>query len=456
MSASRLGRRAFVQSSGLAAASLASALARSADGGDRPNILWLISEDHGPELGCYGTPGAVTPNLDRLAEEGVRYTQAFTSAPVCSASRSAFMTGMYQTAIGAHHHRSHRDDNYHLPEGVHVLSHWFREAGYFTANVKPAAPGVKGTGKTDWNFELRPGQIAFDGNDWAKRAEGQPFFAQVNFAEAHRMGSWQHMTEEQRTVDPDVVEIPPYYPDHPVVREDWAHYLDSVNLLDRKVGAVLQRLEDEGLAENTLVFFFGDHGRCMVRGKQWLYDGGIHIPLIIRWPNHLEPGAVCDDLINAIDFGATCMDLVGIPVPETMNGRPFMGPNAQPRDHIIAARDRCDETVDRIRCVRTRRHKYIRNFMPERPYTQKNDYKENWYPPLGVLKELHAKGELTPEQANFMADRRPEEELYDLHTDPWEVHNLADSPKHQGTLTRMRALLEQWLRDYPDHGADPE
>ncbi|HJN15137.1 MAG TPA: sulfatase [Armatimonadota bacterium] len=451
----RICRRAFVHTTGLAAAAGVLGQAARASGGERPNILWLISEDHGPELGCYGTAEARTPNLDGLASDGARYTQAFTTAPVCSAARSAFMTSMYQTAIGAHHHRSHRDDDYHLPEGVDVITKYFRDAGYFTANVKNAAPGVKGTCKTDWNF--KPNSKPFDGDDWVQRADGQPFFAQVNFAEAHRMGSWQHMKDPAlRVTDPDKVELPPYYPDHPVVRDDWARYLDSIALLDTKVGKVLQRLDDEGLAENTIVVFFGDHGRAMVRGKQWPYDSGLNMPLIIRWPGHVEPDAVCDDLVAAIDFGPTCMELAGIAPPEHLHGVPFLGPNAVQRDHVVGARDRCDETLDRIRTVRTRRYRYIKNFMPERPYTQPNNYKENWYPPLGVLKDLHAKGELTPAQAHFMADRKPDEELYDIQADPWETVNLANSSKHQGTLGRMRGLLDQWLEDYPDLGAIPE
>lgn len=434
---------------------VAAGLTQAADE-TRPNVLWIIAEDLGVELGCYGDKLVHSPNLDRLAAEGVRYTNAFTAGPVCSASRSGFMTGMYQTSIGAHNHRSHRNDGYTLPEGVHVITHYFRRAGYFTANVRTAAPGVKGTGKTDWNF--KPAEKPFDGTDWKGRRPGQPFFAQVNFSETHR----SFKKAKQHPIDPDKVVLPPYYPDHPIAREDWALYLDTVGYLDKKVGAVLKRLEDEGLAEETIVLFFGDHGRAHVRGKQWLYDGGIHVPLLIRIPEKFRiadqgrPGTVCDEMVNAIDFGPTCMALCGIAIPASMEGQSFLGPSPKKRDYIIAARDRCDETVDRIRCVRTKRYKYIRNFMPERPYTQMNRYKWRQYPVLRLMHELHDAGKLTPVQELFMAPRRPPEEFYDLQSDPHEIKNLADSPEHQEVLKDLRAKLETWIQQTGDQGQTPE
>lgn len=449
-----LSRRDFLSAASLAAAgTVVAPLVASARAGRRPNILWIIGEDMGPELGCYGEPLMRTPNLDGLAAQGARFTRAFVTAPVCSPSRSALITGMYQTSIGAHQHRSHRRDGYTLPEPVKLITDHFRAAGYFTANVKTAAPGVRGTGKTDFNFQAAK---PFDGDDWSKRREGQPFYAQVNFAEAHRGGAWKKAREQDYLVDPDQVELPPYYPDHPVVRDDWANYLDSINLLDKKVGAVLQRLEEEGLADNTIVFFLGDNGRCHVRGKQWLYEGGIHIPLIVRWPGRIKPGTVRGDLISAIDISATSLKLAGIKPPDYMQGQVFLGPGAQQRDFVVAARDRCDETVDRIRCVRTRRYKYIRNFHPDRPYTQRNAYKERQYPALAILKQLHAEGKLTPAQELFMAPQRPLEELYDLAADPHEVHNLAGFPKYQRTLKRLRGILERWMAETGDMGAIPE
>src|SRR5437764_1052349 len=261
---------------------------------NKPNILWLIAEDLGPELACYGTQEVWTPNLDQLAREGVRYIRAYTTAPVCSASRSAFMTGMYQTTIGAHNHRSHRDDGYTLPAGVRVLPDILKEAGYFTANIVtlPAPIKFKGTGKTDWNFNLD--HKPFESSDWSDLKSHQPFYAQINFQETHRK------YHAPKKADPAKVVIPPYYPDHPVTRADWAAYLDDASELDRKVGVILKRLEADGLADNTIVMFFGDHGQSHVRGKQFCYEEGLHIPLIIRWPKNaaapsqIKPGLVDD------------------------------------------------------------------------------------------------------------------------------------------------------------------
>ncbi|GAJ02266.1 unnamed protein product, partial [marine sediment metagenome] len=269
----------------------------------KPNILWILSEDICPDLSCYGTPAVQTPNLDKLAGEGVRFTSAFTTSPVCSTSRSAMITGMYQTTIGVHHHRSHRNDGYTLPKPVRLITDYFRQARYFTANVKTAAPGVKGSGKTDFNFKF---SNAFDGSDWNQRQADQPFFAQLSISMTHRGGHWKTVREKlDNPVDPAKVKLPPYYPDHPVARDDWATYLNSIQVMDGYVGKILQRLDDEGLSDNTVVIFIGDHGRCHVRGKQWLYDGGIHIPLIVRWPGRLKAGQVCDHLVSSIDISAT-------------------------------------------------------------------------------------------------------------------------------------------------------
>jgi N-sulfoglucosamine sulfohydrolase len=451
-------RRDFLKGVGLGSVSLTLSGCVSAaklfEEKDRPNILWILSEDISPDLACCGTPAVQTPNLDRLARQGIRYTNAFTTSPVCSASRSAMITGMYQTSIGVHHHRSHRSDGYTLPESVRMITEYFRRAGYFTANVKTAAPGVRGSGKTDFNFKF---ENAFDGDDWNKRKAGQPFFAQLSISVTHRGGHWKNLTQKLKNpVDTAKVKLPPYYPDHPVARRDWATYLDSIQVMDGYVGKILKRLDDEGLTDNTVVIFIGDHGRCHVRGKQWLYDGGIHIPLIIRWPGKIKPGRVCHDLVSAIDISATVLKIAGFEPPKYMQGRLFLGPNAKKREYIIAARDRCDETIDRIRCVRTKRYKYIRNFMPERPYTQINRYKESSYPMLPLMRKLHTDGKLTPVQALFMAPRKPVEELYDIKNDPYEIRNLADSPKHQKTLKKMRRILDKWIKDTSDKGQFPE
>jgi arylsulfatase A-like enzyme len=419
----------------------------------RPNILWLIAEDFGVELGCYGSREVWTPVLDQFAADGVRYTRAFVTAPVCSPSRSAFMTGMYQTTIGAHNHRSHRDDGYTLPTGVRLLTDLFRDAGYFTANLRelPAAWGFRGTGKTDWNFQYvgKP----FDSDRWSDLAGHQPFFAQVNFQETHRA------FHAPKRADPAKVVFPPYYPDHPVARNDWAAYLDSATELDRKVGLVLRQLEADGLADRTIVVFFGDNGQAHVRGKQFCYDSGLHIPLIIRWPKALPPpqhfksGTVDDRLIASIDLAATMLETVGVRKPPTMQGEVFLGDRADPpRQYVFGARDRCDETVFRFRTVRDARYRYIRNFTPERPFLQRNEYKERQYPVWNLLKELHAAGKLTPLQAVLCAPTMPPEELYDLEADPFETRNLVESPEHSPTRARLRTALEHWIEQSNDQG----
>ena len=426
----------------------------------RPNILWLIAEDFSPHLGCYGTREVWTPNLDRLAGQGMRFIRAYTTAPVCSASRSAFMTGMYQTTIGAHHHRSHRDDGYQLPAGVKVATDRFREAGYFTANLveMPAGFGFKGTGKTDWNFTYA-GQ-PFDGKSWEELKVKQPFYAQINFQETHRK------FHAPPKADPAKVALPPIYPDHPVARKDWAEYLDAATELDRKIGLLLAQLEADGLADNTMVLFMGDHGQAHVRGKQFVYDDGLSIPLLIRWPKgipapkHFQPGTVSDQLVCALDFTATSLALAGVKKPAEMQGRVFLGEQSEPaRQYVFGARDRCDETMFRFRTVRDARFRYIRNFMPERPFLQANDYKERSYPVWNLIKELGAAGKLTEWQKNFyLAPTMPPEELFDMDADPHSMRNLAASPnpEHQAALKRLRAELEKWIEESNDQGRIPE
>jgi len=449
----RMTRRGFLRSAGaagtgaLAAGLVARPSARAGQaargGAKRPNILWLISEDTGPEFGCYGYPLVHTPNVDGLARQGARFTNACTTGAVCSASRSAFMTGMYQTTIGAHNHRTPGSAKPDLPDGVHVFTQYFREAGYYTA--------LCGKGKTDWNFKdsVKP----YDGNKWEDLKDHQPFFCQYQFSETHR--GFKRCKEHP--VDPAQVTLPPYYPDHPVARKDWAMYLETVNVLDRKIGEVLAKLEADGLAENTIVVYFGDHGRAHVRGKQWLYDGGIHVPLVIRAPGVIEPGSVIDEMVSAIDLAPTCLALSGIDPPKHLQGRVFLGPNRdEPRDVIFAARDRCDETVECIRCVRDKRWKYIRNFMPERPWTQLNYYKLSSYPMLGLMYRLHDEGKLDAVQDRWFAPRKPDEELYDLAADPWETRNLAGAPEHQDVLVAMRQRLQTWIKETGDKGQTPE
>lgn len=443
-------RRDFLKTVGGAAAGamLGGCAAGPEQSGPRPNVLWLISEDTSPDLACYGDTTVKTPWLDQLAHDGAMFTNAFVTGPVCSASRSAFMTGMYQTCIGAHNHRSHRRDGYKLPEPAALITEDFRQAGYFVCNCDGL--NYKKPGKTDWNFT--PPADAFDGTDWSQRQPGQPFFAQINFGLTHR----PFKRDERNPIDPERVELPPYYPDHPVARRDWADYLESIQLLDTEIGVALTWLEKEGLAENTIVMYFGDHGRPHVRGKQWLYEGGVRIPLIVRWPGRVQPGSVVDDLVSSIDLAPTALSLAGIRPPRHLQGYPFLGRGKEARKYVFAARDRCDETVDRIRCVRSARYKYIRNYYPDRPYTQFNAYKKLQYPVLTLLHVLDEQGRLTPEQARFMSPTRPHEELYDLQWDPFELHNLAGSEDHRTILREHSQKLDEWIKATDDQGQTPE
>lgn len=446
----RIGRRRFLGrcAAGVSGMALGTPLIGGVNppaGGNRPNILWIIAEDLYPDLSCYSTPLVRTPNIDRLAADGIRFTNAFTTAPVCSASRSALMTGMYQTSIAAHQHRTTPLSP--LPGDVGLITDYFRAAGYFTSNC--AGLNWERPGKTDFNFRV---DRAFDGTDWRQRGADQPFFAQVNFSETHRA----FKKDRSNPINPESVVVPPYYPDHRVTRQDWADYLECAQVLDQKVGAVLKRLREDNLTENTIVFFFGDHGRPHVRGKQFLYEGGIHIPLIICWPGRMEQGSVVEDLVSAIDLGPTCMSLAGIKPPGHLQGEIFLGRDRSSRKYIYSARDRCDETFDRIRCVRDKRFKYIRNFYPNLPYTQTNLYKLRQYPVLTLMQVLHAEGKLTPEQARFMAPARPEEELYDLVTDPHELRNLAGEKEFEIIVSRMREALNSWISGTGDLGEEPE
>jgi arylsulfatase A-like enzyme len=434
----------------------------------RPNILFILAEDIGPHLGCYGMPLVSTPNLDQLAARGVRYTRAFTTAPVCSASRSAIMTGMYQTSIGAHQHRTWQWNKKPLPEGVRMITDYFRDAGYFTANVaggggraaKKAAGGLTGsagTGKTDFNF-ITP-RAPFDGSDWTERKAGQPFFAQLSIAESHKGPGWTFARSKDAPiphVDADKVKLPPYYPDHPVAREEYANYLDAIALMDSYVGEVLARLEKDGLAASTIVVFIGDNGQCLFRSKQFLYDGGIHIPLLIAWPDRRRAGTVDEQMLSAIDISAAMLGMAGVKPGPAMQGRDFLAPGATARPHIFAARDRMDESTDRMRAVRTPQWKYIRNYFPTIPYMQQNAYKEAQYPTWNLVKQLAKEGKLTPEAALFAAPTKPVEELFGLAADPYEVKNLAGDSRHAAKLRELRALVEQWVAESGDKGGAME
>ncbi len=423
----------------------------------RPNFLWISFEDTNPYYGCYGDPVARTPNVDGLAAGGCRWPNAFSTAGVCAPARSAVITGMYPTSMGTHHMRT-THTNKHAPElptpysavvphYVRCFPEYLRAAGYYcTNNVK-----------TDYQFQ--PPFTAWDELSteahWRNRSDpDQPFFAVFNPTRTHESGMWPEKCPEI-AFDPDAIEVPPYFPDTPKVREAMARMYTNIEHNDRYMGELLDQLEEDGLAENTIVFHWSDHGP-MPRGKRWPYDSGIHIPMIVRWPGGLEPGSVRDDLVSTIDLGPTLLSLAGIEIPWHMQGRAFLGPQAAPpRECVFATRDRYDESYDMMRAVRDKRFKYIRNYRPDLPYLLWIPYR-NHHPIMQEMWRLHLAGELEGPQRLMFQSRRPVEELYDTLEDPYEIDNLADDPAYQPELIRMREALETWRTEVGDLGEVPE
>jgi len=443
-----------------------------ADETARPNILWIVLDDVSPHFSCYGEMAIQTPHVDRLAREGTRFTRAFVTAPVCSPCRSALITGCYQTAIGAHHHRSGRGvEKIRLPPGVRPIPELFQEAGYYTC-IGTGLPGENRVGresktggdlgKTDYNFEWNPGMFA--GNDWASRKPGQPFFMQAqlsggklrgNSVDSARGLATRAAVELGNATDSATVTLPPYYPRHPVLLGDWAAYLDAIRLTDEQVGRILARLEAEGILDETLVILCGDNGISHARGKQFLYDEGTRTPLIVRGPG-IARGGVRDDLVELIDIAAVSLAAAGIPLPAAMQARDLFAADHRPREAVFAARDRCDETVDRIRSVRTDGFLYIRNFHPRRPLLQPNAYKDS-KSILQTLRAMHEAGTLDLLQEKLLfSPTRPAEELYAWPEDRWQVNNLAGDPAHEATLARLRTRLDRWMAETHDPGPEPE
>ncbi len=437
----------------------------------RPNILWFIVDDMSANFSCYGEQLIQTPHVDQLAAEGTRFAYAFVTAPVCSPCRSALITGMYQTSIGAHHHRSGRGSlKIQLPDGVVPVPQLLKQAGYFTCigSGLPEADrsGKKrregALGKTDYNFESHAGM--YDANDWSGKKADQPFFMQVQLAGGKLRGgtdtSAQKLLERAQTVfgqstNPNSVTLPPYYPRDEVLLRDWAAYLDSVRLTDQHVGQVIDRLKREQLLESTLVIFMTDHGISHARGKQFLYDEGTHVPLVVRGPG-IAKGKVRTDLVEHIDLAAISLAAAGVSIPTPMQARDVFAANYQPRDAVFAARDRCDETVERLRSVRTDRFLYIRNFYPQRPHLQPNAYKDG-KSIVQTLRALHASNRLDALTEKLLfSGNRPSEELYEWTDDRWQVNNLAADPTFQSTLQEMRAKLDRWMVDTNDHGPESE
>lgn len=422
----------------------------------RPNIVWISLEDVSPRLGAYGDPVARTPNMDRLAREGLRYTRAFTTAGVCAPSRSAIITGMYQNGIGTHHMRTGGispgvPTPYEAvpPPYVKAFPEYLRQAGYFATN----------NFKTDYQFG-EPFTVWDESSREAhwrtpRRSPGQPFFAVFNIMATHESRSWVSPGDTLVT-DPDAVDVPPYYPDTPAVRRQLAKHYDNIAAADARVGEILAQLEEDGYADNTIVFLWGDHGDGLPRAKRWLYDSGLRVPLIICWPGTIEPGSVSDGLVSLVDLAPTVLSLAGVDVPVHMDGRAFLGPARQPpRTYVHGARDRIDGVYDMVRATRDQRYKYIRNYYPETPYVQMVPYRNN----SGIMQDLlrlHAAGSLTGAPTLWLRDSRPPEELYDVAADPHEIHNLAGDSAFARVADRLREATDRWMAEIGDLGAIPE
>ena len=424
----------------------------------RPNILWISNEDMSPHIGAYGDALARTPVLDRLARESIRFTHAFTTAPVCAPSRAAIITGMYQSAIGAQHMRTTEDRVPELPGPylavppfyVKAFPEYLRAAGYYTSN----------RAKTDYQFG-EPFTIWDEvGPDahWRNRTDrSQPFFSVFNLMVTHESQIFPSSPARKGKAlitDLERVIVPPYYPDTPLVRQELARMYDNIADMDTQVGELLKQLEADGLADNTVVFYWADHGDGVPRSKRSLYDSGLRVPLMIRWPQ-MAPGianSASDQLVSMIDLAPTVLAMAGVEIPVHMQGRVLVGPKAQRGpNYVFGARDRMDQEYDMMRSARDARYLYIRNFAPEQPYAghiiyrNQSDIMQEWL-------RLQAEGALTGNAALWMRTQRPAEELYDTEADPHQVRNLSADPTHLDTLERMRTAVTGWMTRINDQG----
>ena len=426
-------------------------LAISLTAADRPNILWITSEDNGPHLGCYGDEFSVSPNLDALAARGMRYTRASSNAPVCAPARTTVISGIYPPATGAEHMRSEMV----LPETMKMFPVYLRELGYYCTNASKEDYNLVKTGKV-WDESSNKGH-------WKNRAEGQSFFAVFNATISHESQIRNAIKEKDRIHDPAKVRVPAYHPDTPEVRKDWAQYYDRITMMDAELGGRLREIEEAGLAEDTIIFYWGDHGSGMPRNKRWPYNSGLNVPFIAHFPEkwkHLAPdeyaaGGTSERLIGFVDLAPTMLSLVGVKPKDWMQGDAFAGEfeTAKPA-FSFGFRGRMDERIDLVRSVMNERYVYLRQYMPHRIYGQYIQYMFQT-PTTQVWHDLHEAGKLNEVQSRFW-ERKPTEELYDMTTDRDEVVNLVDSAEHQEMLAKMRAAHETWESGIRDVGFLPE
>jgi N-sulfoglucosamine sulfohydrolase len=422
-----------------------------------PNILWISCEDLSPHFDFYGDDSVPTPNLTRLSKEGITYDNVFTTAGVCAPSRCAIITGVNQVTAGGHNMRTllipekpglPKSYSIVTPENIKAFPEYLRAKGYYCTN----------NSKTDYQFVAPP--TVWDENSdkatWRNRKKGQPFFAVVNLMVTHESQVWMRKSHPMH-VDPDKVKLPPFYPDTRIVRTDVARFMSNIVDLDSLVGGLIDQLEEDQLLENTIIFFWSDHGDGLPFFKRELYDRGLHVPLVIRFPGKKDAGKRDARLTSSIDFAPTVLSLAGIKPPSYMQGKAFLGKyqSKEPHSYIYAARDRMDSEYDRVRAVRDIRYKYIRNFYPERPPYQNIEYRLQ----QDMMKEMllmRDNGELNATQMKWFAPTKPREELYDLMNDPHEFNNLADDPKQQTVLDRFRKEMDRWLEHVKDLGAVEE
>lgn len=427
-----------------------SALPRLSLAADRPNILWLTSEDHGPHMGCYGDSYATTPNVDALAAKGMLFKHVWSNAPVCAAARTTIIAGMYGPSTGGEHMRSMVP----MPQGTKMYPQFLREAGYYCTN----------NSKEDYNLAKPEGVWdESSGNaNWKKRKDGQPFFAIFNETCSHE--SQLRKRPHVAIHDPAKVRVPAYHPDTPEVRQDWAQYYDQVTLADASAGKRLKELEEAGLAADTIVFYYADHGSGMPRNKRWPCNSGLQVPMVVYFPpnwKHLAPkeygaGVKSDRLVSFVDLAPTLLSIIGVQPPEWMQGHAFAGKfQTEPQPFVYGFRGRMDERIDTVRSVTDGRFVYLRNYMPHLSQAQHVSYQFET-PSTRVWRKLFDEGKLTPEQSIFWKEPKDAEELYDLQSDPDEVHNLAAKPEHAETLAKMRAAQESLALKIRDVGLLPE
>jgi N-sulfoglucosamine sulfohydrolase len=420
----------------------------------RPNILWITCEDISPFISAYSDKVVKTPNIDQLAKEGVLYTHVYTTAGVCAPSRSAIITGMYQTSIGTQHMRTLNGPQFQLvpsysaviPEYVKCFPEYLRMDGYYCTNNE----------KQDYQFEAPV--TVWDENSFAasyrNRPQGKPFFSVFNFYVTHE--SQLFVDKDSLLVDENDVTVPPIYPNTKTVRHDMAHMLTNIERMDSEVGELLQMLKEDGLYDSTIIFFYSDHGGTLPWMKREVLERGTHIPLIIRFQGAANAGSINNELISAVDFAPTVLSLAGVPVPHYMQGQAFLGAQKvkNPRKYVYAARDRMDTEYDRVRMVRDKQYRYLYNYMPEKPYYQNIGFRLG-IPMMKEILKLKEEGKLDSVQISWFKTK-PREELYAVEQDPYEVHNLSSDPLYKSKLLELRTAFQSWTKEVGDMGSISE